>query len=266
MSTNDAAKAFDPNSIELGDWRIAKTGWVTAIGADQLAIPLPFHQVTAMEEAGKSHSFVTPSAPALHLNFAWKLARQAAASKAHVRWNTGQTLPFNVRYDIAAGSVGALYDYFEETMACAIASFAAVEAFCNGVLAENAKFPISTQRKRSGVVETVSMNLEEAERLLTTDEKLKRFVPDLLNVPTPSGKKPWQAYKRLKDLRDTVTHFKRRDQAKHADNSHEPTALLAMTQIDPRELPEGAMLVIEYFYKKEALPRWMRNPDWKRQG
>jgi len=266
MSTNDPAKVPDNNLPEMGDWRTAKPFWVTGIGAEVLPTPLLAHQVTVTEAPGKFHSFVTPSAPALHLNFAWKLARQASTTRKAIRWNTARNLPFNVGYEINAESVGPLYDYFEETMACAIASFAAVEAFCNGVLAERATLPIKAKRKRNGVEDEVSMSLEDAERLLTTDEKLKRYVPDLLGVPTPSGKKPWQAYKRLKDLRDTVTHFKRKDQAKHALDSHEPTALHAMTQLDPYVLPEAAMLVLEYFHSKEVRPRWLHNPSWLRHA
>ena len=53
---------------------------------------------------------------------------------------------------------------------------------------------------------------EAAEREASTVEKVKRLVPDLLGIATPSGKKTWETYLRLKRVRDAVTHFKRHDQ------------------------------------------------------
>lgn len=145
-------------------------------------------------------------------------------------------------------------------MSSAMSSFAAVEAFCNSVIVDRSTKPHRLKRKKL----LVDMKPEEVERDVSTDEKLKRIVPKLLGVPTPAGKKVWQDYVALKRLRDSVTHFKRRDQARHADQSHEPTALQDLLNADPYSFPEAAMAAIGYFYAPDKQPRWMRSPGWRR--
>jgi len=166
--------------------------------------------------------------------------------------------------DVPVDRVPALFDYFETTMTTAMLSFAAIEAFCNSTLFERVGQPIKLKRGKGANQVEVQMTAEDLERNVSTDEKLKRIIPDLLGIATPSGKAVWERYAKLKDLRDSVTHFKRKDQAKHAEKSHEPTALYAMTQLDPLTLPETATEVVGYFYEADQRPRWFQNPEWRR--
>ena len=205
-------------------------------------------------------SFVTPSATALHLNAAWRTAKSAAELKAHLKWVSGSIAPGVIGAQIGIEDTPTLFDYLEQAMSAAMSSYAAIEAFCNNVVVDRSNGPITLKRRKG--VETMSP--EEVERLVSTDEKLKRVVPDLLAYPTPAGKAVWQKYVKLKNLRDSVTHFKRKDQARHAARSNEPTALQDLITADPLSFPETAMAVIGYFFAAGTIPRWMVNPAWTR--
>ena len=200
----------------------------------------------------------------MHLNAAWRYARDAVALKSAVHWNTCRPTPMRTVLDVPIEHAPALFDYFEATMTAAMSSFAAIEAFCNGIVFEKVDQPITLKRRKCSSEVDVPMSAEDIERNVSTDEKLRRVIPDLLGVATPSGKAVWGRYSKLKSLRDSVTHFKRKDQAKHAEKSHEPTALYAMTQLDPLSLPETAMEVVSYFYAVDKRPRWLLHPEWQR--
>lgn len=259
----DSADEYpDRYSPKLGDWRFAAAVCVTGIDGNSLEEPIAAHQVTTLATTHRHTSFTTPSATALHLNSGWRAARAAAALKPTIRWNEAVVSPGVVGAHAQDETVGALFDYMELAITAAMSSYAAVEAFCNSVVIEKASAPIKLKRKK----DWVEYSPEDVERKVTTDEKLKRIVPDLLGVPTPAGKKEWQQYVVLKDLRDSVTHFKRRDQARHADHLHEPTALQELLNADPCNFPETARSVIRYFSKTSQLPRWMANPSWNRDG
>jgi len=251
----------DRYSSDLGDWRLLKVGWATAIDGQQLEQPAAFRGSTLFVPIGGTEfSFPTPSAAALHLNAAWKAARRARTIK--------QTLAINVlsddqeRYAIQTPEeeTAALFDYFEEMVLVAFGSFGAVEAYCNQLIVELATGPIALYRKGGT---KVMVSPEEAERTASTEDKLKRIVPDLLGIATPSGKKTWEAYLRIKRIRDAVTHFKRHDQMRQAGRTHEPTVLFDLYALDYFSLPEDAMEVLKYL-QPVALQRWMMNPTWKR--
>ena len=259
---NPALPEPDRLSPELGDWRAAKAFWVTAFDGVPIPEPVAGHQVSVHHEPGGSHTFTTPSATALHLSAAWKSAGVAARHQASIVWKRGQLSPGQMGTSVGIEGVPVLFDFFEALMVTAMSSFAAVEAFCNGVIVDQAPGPLKVKR-RKGVEHLAA---EEVERIVSTDEKLKRVVPDLLGVPTPAGKGLWEAYLRLKSLRDAVTHFKRHDQAQRADRLHEPTILLQSYRTDPFSLPETAVGLIGHFYTPNAMPRWLMNPEWRRSA
>ena len=159
----------------------------------------------------------------------------------------------------AEASTAALFDYFEEMIAVAFGSFGAIEAFCNQTIVERAKGPITVARKKG----EEALSPEQVERDVPTDEKVKRVLPALLGVSTPAGKSTWETYLGIKRIRDAVKHFKRRDQARHAEKAHETAALLELYGLDCFKLPEDAMKVLRYF-QPDAL-RWMVNPTWQRK-
>ncbi|MBS0343292.1 MAG: hypothetical protein JSS56_22540 [Proteobacteria bacterium] len=253
----------DKYSPELGDWRLMKTGWVTAIGDEQLETPKVFRGSTVfLPHGGNEFSFPSPSATALHLNAAWKAARRARAIKNRLSVHVFAAKNGQFTVQAPEGEIAALFDYFEEMIFIAFGSFGAVEAYCNQLIVESGVTQIRSKRKNGDIV---MVPPEQAERDASTDEKLKRIVPDLLGIPTPSGKKVWEAYLRIKRKRDAVTHFKRHDQMRHADRAHEPTVLFDLYALDCFSLPEDAMEVLRYLQPGE-LQRWMKNPEWMREN
>jgi hypothetical protein len=267
---NQADDAFDPAqpgpySPDLGDWRAAKATWILATNGEPVREATAAHQLSLLVTPQLVTKFRTPSAAALHLNSAWKAARRAEDARARIMWHSSPPrfaqvgLAQPVQRSVLDASVPALFDFFEETMLCAISSFASIEAFCNVTLVEKVSQPKEVRRRK----EKVLMTAEQMERSLTTEEKLKRQVPDALGVPSPAGKPVWEQFVRLKGVRDSVAHFKRHDQARSFDAVSEPTALHALLELDSFDLPEIAQEVIRHFHPTEP-PRWLNNPAWVR--
>lgn len=253
--------APDPHSPAFGDWRLATTVWVTAIDGVPLSPPRTANQVSTYQSGGSHHSFATPSASALHLNVSWRAARDAVQLRDLVRWKSAAIAPGVTSRTVEAAESSQLFDYFEALMVSAIAAYASIEAFCNGAIVDKVNGPMSVKTRRG----RAELDAEELERELSTEDKLKRILPGLYGCSTPAGKAVWQQFVQLRDLRDAVTHFKRRDQARTATKSHEPTVLFQSYQVDPYTLPETAMAVISHFHMPSTLPRWMCNPGWCRQ-
>lgn len=251
----------DPYSPELGDWRLMTTAW--AIGADGALWDTP----RAMRGStwftpikGNEFSFATPSAAALHLNAAWRAAHRAQDIKERLAIHVFMNEQGHYSMQASDESIAALFDYFEEMISVAFGSYGSLEAYCNQVIVERSTKPITLKRRKG----SVSLSATDAEREASTEEKLKRIVPDLLDIPTPCGKSTWNSYLQIKKVRDAVTHFKRHDQMRHADRAHEPTVLLDLYTLDCFVLPEAAMTVLEYL-QSAGLQRWMVNPGWKRR-
>ena len=252
---------LSPYAAELGDWRLMKTGWVTGADGQQWDQPRAFRGSTWHAPiGGNEFSFPTPSAASLHLNAAWKSARRAQAIKERLAIDVFMNEAGHYVMQAAEESTAALFDYFEEMIGVAFGSFGAIEAYCNQLVVELAKGSVALKRKKGAVV---SLTPEEAERQASTDEKVKRLVPDLVGVLTPCGKPTWDTYLKIKRVRDAVTHFKRHDQMRHADRAHEPTVLLDLYALDCFALPEDALAVLSYF-QPAAKERWMMNPGWVR--
>ena len=157
---------------------------------------------------------------------------------------------------------GPLFEFFEEMMGAVSGALAAIEAFCNRCIIDNATGPIAIKSGKG----RASQSPEDVVRFCGLDEKVKRVVPDLMGVPSPTGvgNGVYGRFVLLKNLRDSVTHFKRHDEARLAGKTHEPTALTTLFFTDQFTIPEGAMELIRYLAPGDKAPRWMMNPDWKR--
>ena len=260
--------ARDPNAAELGDWRIEKVLIVKDITQDGVSIlkendkPLVYSS-TVYREQDKSWCFATPNPAALHLNIAWRQANIAQLLRQKVRIGTIAVDGYRWQHHVEPENLEGLYDYFEVVMMTSIASFGAIEAFCNSrireLVATTYDIPVRGQSPKR-------LSSEEIELQCSTEEKLKAILPKLLSLKSPAGMtKIWSRYLELKGLRDAVTHFKRKDTARNGEDVIEPTALVKFLQLDPLRLPETAKLLICHFLDKESLPRWMRNPNWVRQ-
>jgi hypothetical protein len=219
--------------------------------------------ITVYEGPKGSFDFPTPHGAALHLNAAWKGARRASELRTAIRIQAHTESPGKTRRSVAESSMSALFDFFEEMMAVAFASYAAVEAFCNVTLVEQSNGLLEVvDRKRRRELWPV----EKVERSISTKDKLGKLVPDLLGLPTPSGKKVWEGFVTLEQMRDEVVHFKRGSQTPRAGQHAVPTVLQKFYDLDsPYLLPEHALGVIRYFYPDPNMrPHWLLNRHWVR--
>jgi hypothetical protein len=266
-TTDDTDEPADqgPYSPRLGDWRTANVVWVGKLGDQPVREPTFVHALTLLAAPEGLTQFVTPSASALHLNAAWSAARRARTARMQVTWETtpakfeGLVMAEPAKRWVGDASIAPLFDYFEEAMLSAMSSYASIEAFCNYTLVEQVSTPVLVRRRKA----SLRMTAEEMERRLTTDDKLRRQVPDALSVPSPAGKPVWDRYLRLKAIRDSVTHFKNKDQARKVNSISEATALHELWGLNPFEYPEIAIQVIRHFYPANS-PRWLNNPAWVR--
>lgn len=255
---------IDPLSPELGDWRLHLAAWATAMGGKRLEPPVVVQQMTVHDSPGRTVCLPTPSAAALHLNAAWRSARRAVTNHKAIEWIERATYPEYgiggvIDVQMRADAVGALFDFLEEAIVTAMSSYAAIEAFCNVTVHERLTGSIDVQltnRKRR------RLSREELERA-STEDKLNIVIPRLLSVAPLSESKAWSAFRTLKALRDSVTHFKRRDQTR--PDTVEPTALHMLVESDPYSFPELAMTIIHHF-DGERRDRWMTNPMWVRNA
>jgi hypothetical protein len=251
----------DPYASALGDWRLSAVSWATNPNGSDPAEPLRVFGSTVLRERnGDQISFSAPSSTALHMNTAWKAARRAEAAKARVEWEAATNTNGRRATAVKDATTVHLFDFFEESMTSALSAYAAVEAFCNSTIIHKAT-PVPHRRKK----DVITLTPEEAERQLSTAEKLKRVLPDLLGRPTPAGKQLWQDFVELETLRNGITHFKRRDSWPGVHQESEPTMLLRLYQGDAYWPAEVALKLIWYFYPPTTtVQRWLKNPEWKR--
>lgn len=247
---------------QLGDWRLAKVGRVLAIDGQPTNSAAVFCQVSHFASGTESWSFPTPSAASLHMSNAWAAAADAARLAKLVHWTTS-TSPNGAHRQISQQDPAALFDLLQALVVVTMSSYAAVEAFSNSVLADRMESPVRVKHRGR---QTDFTSIEDAERYLTTEEKVKGLLPKLLDVPTPAGRADlWAPFKRLQELRDSVTHFKRKDQARRAHEDAEPTVLHVLAVTDPFDLPESALRLIRYYAgAPSATSRWAYNPTWSR--
>jgi hypothetical protein len=132
-------------------------------------------------------------------------------------------------------------------------SFQAIEIFANAIIGRKSTKNIVVNRK--GGVEK-NLTPIEAERELSTEEKLGQVLPNILGVSSPRGHRPWQSFKSLKEARDATVHLKSRDIYTRNDADRESLFFYYLNH-DAREYPGAAIKVISHFFP-EQLPRWLR--------
>jgi hypothetical protein len=243
----------------LGDWRLHLTAWadLTEHGTPGRQ---PVRQVSHRETALSTLTFPAPSVAALHLNSSWKAAERASNlnGRLHWDWIGLQFAQFGLgqkeQIQLQDGCIGDLFDYLEEMIVAVTSAFAAMEAFCNIMIVEKLSSTLDVTYRRK----VVAMTGQQIEEKLSTGQKLSEVLPALLRCPSPAGGHAWDAFEHLKDLRDSFTHFKRRDMT---NPSSESTALHKLIDAGPWEAPETAAAMIRHFCGDRP-PRWFANPAW----
>jgi len=142
--------------------------------------------------------FGLPSSPALFLSAARRAflqIRDIDPMLMFYMWKNG-SLPINH---------SKLFDYFEVFATHVVFSFTALEAFANEAIPTD--FEYRSEKKDKPIV----MKKADIERSISLDEKLHSVLPKALGIATPKGKRLWQQYKLLKDMRDRIIHLKTAD-------------------------------------------------------
>jgi hypothetical protein len=236
----------------LGDWRIdSVTKLAQSFGSAPIGSPIRLMS-TAKHKKYNFLSFITPSAPALCLNVAIGAAALGEAIRPRLLLTPMVTHDGKRGSQVTDESIGDLYYFFEQSMISVTMSFQAIEIFANAIIGRRATRNIAVRRK--GGVEK-NLTPTEAERELSTEEKLGQVLPTLLGVSSPKGTRAWHSFKTLKEARDATVHLKSRDI--YTRNAVDCESLFFyFLHNDARKFPGAAIKIISYFFPKD-LPRWL---------
>lgn len=242
----------------LGDWRIAQ---VTTLAKDipSAYIGGPSHKAgtpvylshLAKHKEYRNLGFITPSAPALSLSIAFQSSGEANMLKSTLDLKDTVT-PSGKGKAIADEDLPQLYDFFQHCMIAVTFSFQALETFANSEISRMTQKKIKVKR-REGIVEITSA---EAERNLSTSEKLSQILPDIFNVPSPKGLKPWEGFRTLKKVRDSTIHLKSADMYARKEIDRE-SLFYRFINWDSRGYPRFSYQMILYYFQNKEIPRWL---------
>lgn len=239
------------------DWRTAVVTW--------LASPLPAAYpggpsfevgsrlfLSCSGEAGPLGvvGFVAPSPVALAMNIAHSAAQQAEELKRAFVYADAPSPTCLVKH-ITVASTSYLFDYFEKAMVTVFFSYQALEAFCNEELLRTSPEGIEVKRKKKKEI----LERREAERQLSTSDKLGHVLPRILSVPTMKGKAVWQRFRDLESVRDEVVHLKNQTVRNNDPSKEAEQILLRLIAEDARSWPQITMEILEYFVR-EPIPDW----------
>jgi hypothetical protein len=162
-------------------------------------------------KTGETLQLGAPSVTAMFLDLAARLGKQEATLHREViaMATNGITVEDEPR----------VFDGIENRMASLVFALIALESFANEMIEE--AYGIRGYRYaptlKSGL--TVSYDLEHVENRVTLEEKLGVIVPESLSVSSPKGRTVWNHFKRLKELRNRISHFKGRDRGNSRDKT-----------------------------------------------
>jgi hypothetical protein len=97
-----------------------------------------------------------------------------------------------------------LFDYLELAVTEIIFSYTAIEGAVNELITPSSKY----HRPQKGGRPPVVMVGADIERKISLDEKLKKALPEILNIKSPAGETIWHKYSDLQELRDRPVHLK----------------------------------------------------------
>jgi len=242
---------------EFGDWRLLPIGRLehdlpaAFPGGPSHKAGTPLYMSSLAETPETRYGFVTPSTPAMAFDIAIHSAEAAKKTALTIQWQTGPS-PSGTALTVPPSDATKLFQYFQECMVCVMFSFVSLEAFCNHAIVANRK-PIEVKQKKG----LVSLSPEEAERQLSTEIKIREVLPKILGVRTPAGIAVWEEFRRLRDARDSVAHFKMRDQHPSPNAGAESTLYFQFLGKDPMIYPRAAIAILNHFHP-EKKPRWLK--------
>ena len=151
---------------------------------------------------GPPIGFPAPSATAIALGVACRAAHAASVLRKQLRFGPA-IAPVGRVLSLDHATTSQLFDYFEQCFIATVFSIQALEAYCNYKISQGLHTDYKVERRGK----TIFLSPAEAERELSIDEKLGALLPELLNVPTPRGRKEWEAYVNIRRIRDATIHL-----------------------------------------------------------
>lgn len=146
-------------------------------------------------------TFTIPNASALFLNASFKASKRASEIKEK---STPRQSNQNVN---SFDSESAIYDFFEERFSSIILAINAIEAFANESIPENFEY---IHHGKSQIILDLDRK-EKIERYVSIDEKISTILPEVFSCPQPRNHACWEKFKKLRQLRDRITHLKTND-------------------------------------------------------
>ena len=190
---------------------------------------------------GRPIGFPAPSAAALALSIAAKASRTALSQRQLLRFGAGLA-PSGAIINLDQSTTGQLFDYFEQCLVATAFSIQALESYSNYKIAETATGALTIEKRGR----KVSLSPAQAERELSTDEKLGRTLPELLGLASPKGSAVWEAYVHRRRLRDAAVHFKSYHQWTSSDQFDDSPYSWFM-QHTPLDIPVPAIKLLRHF-------------------
>lgn len=208
--------------------------------------------LTCLGDAGTlgKLAFVAPSPAALSLSLAHKAALDASPLMEKLKF-TEAVSPEGLIRHVSIESASTLFDFFELSMVSVFFSYQALEAFCNDEIFRKAPEPIELNLKKG----VNKFTRREAERQLSTADKLGTLLPKILSMPTPKGKTIWEGFRQLEDARDNVVHLK--NQTVNDPNNNSEKVLFTLLAKQPLYWPKVANDLLSYFIS-EPVPNWYK--------
>jgi hypothetical protein len=188
-------KIFAP--YPLADYRIMRPAAFLEKGGDKVIF---VQQVTLLQVAQRAYSFPAPNAITLFYNKSWKELQ--AAKKIYYQLIQQVTQQRETLIN-QPDRISQLYDYLEHIQTSVITIFSALEALSNVAIPET-----YTHTKTNGKGIREIWDKAALERWSSTEEKIGKIVPEILQIKSPKTLPEWELFKKLKDLRDAIIHQK----------------------------------------------------------
>lgn len=222
------------------DWTSPWTGDTSPKGTQLTVVTV------TKTKAGNTLTLPLPNATALMLNASQRSFRTASTLRRKSKIDEGSAKQVTFR------NYPDAFEFLEWLMESVLTAHAGLEAFANDQIPDDYEY---VSHRRSDVILEVS-DKDKIQRHISLCEKISVVLPDVLGVKTPKGNaKCWEDYRRLKRLRDRITHMKSEDR-----KSAQPDVDTVWHSLVDAEPPFAqALSVIRYFAPnlKTSL-RWLQ--------
>jgi hypothetical protein len=178
------------------DWTSPWTGQTVPKGSQITVVTV------TKTKSGKVLTLPLPNATSLMIKSSQRSYRNALVLRRKHKIDEGKTENVNFR------DFPAAFDYLEYLMESVLTAHAGLEAFVNDQIPEDYEY---VSHKRSDVILEVS-DKTTIQKHISLSEKISSVLPEIMKVKTPKGNsKSWEHFKKLKTLRDRITHMKTED-------------------------------------------------------